>query len=392
MASKQLSVQGPVTNTYVLPDGTTEAFETTLFSGDNGSAHLVLNKQGASKDDVHVRMASECTLAQGVGSVVCDCGAQLRKAMHHMGKGERNTMVLYSFGREFEGRGAGPANHFRAYVNHVNKRLSSSEAYRSLGLEVDPRNYKEPIAILKQLGLDKKIFVVLSNNKRKVLPLLEGGLMAVRRGFEAWLTDVNAAQLQSRMEGMAHDFSPEMKTALMEKGIRLKTVDDCLRDGTDMSVNAEQIADKVERYGPVKLPIALHRLDDGHNHESQMYFYVCDGRMYEVVIGAEAAHPEASVAALHACIPGDNFGSLRCGCRSQIMNVMQNLEAAPDRTVFIYALEHHSNDPHAKIPLDSLRNHAFNGSAKRTPMDLDHPDVRVILRSLGVRSERQMII
>lgn len=378
----QLSSDGPETNSYDV-NGSSAQFQTRLFYGNNGSAHLVLSK-GEMVPNTHVRMASECTLAQGgPASVLCDCGSQLRKTLSQMASQDESQVLVYSMGQGFEGRGVGVVDHFRAYILHTQLGLSSPEAYKALGNEVDPRSYAEPAEILRGM-LDKTPFILGTNNRSKRRALELAGLKPKRQGFEVDVTEHNAGQVLSRIIGMGHRFSAKAKSQVESMGIQLKTVEDCQAEGLDLHVEPEQIATNVQRYGPVTLPLAMNRQDDDDVARRQIYLYICDDRLYHVVTGSEHPSAEAEVAALPSCLPGDNFASMRCGCRLQIRKVMKSLHRQPEKTVFIYAITHHSTNKHAPIHLGDIRDHAFNGVHQRTPIDHSHPDVKIILESLGV--------
>jgi 3,4-dihydroxy 2-butanone 4-phosphate synthase/GTP cyclohydrolase II len=77
-----------------------------------------------------------------------------------------------------EGRGIGIINKIRAYALQ-DEGADTIEANERLGLEVDSRDYKQCVEILRDLGLKK--VKVLSNNPEKIQAMREGGLEVTER-------------------------------------------------------------------------------------------------------------------------------------------------------------------------------------------------------------------
>jgi GTP cyclohydrolase II len=383
--SPNLTVEGPEQNAYTLSDGSEARFDTRLYHSDNGSAHLVLSHGNLRKEDTMVRLASECTLGQSIRSVLCDCGSQLRLALQRIAKGCSGGMLIYSFGGGFEGRGARPENHFRAYVLHTKFGLSSKDAYEALGLTVDARSHHEPLEILEGWGFKERPFTLLTNNGGKLAEMRQAGFAFVKdEPLEVEVTHHNAPQIASRIHGFQHKFSEKARGRVKELNPPTRTLAECKNAGADLRVEPETVGDGIYRFGPVMLPLALQGTDTGIIEKRPVYLYVCDGKKhYYVIMGTEHPETDAEVTAMPACIPGDNFGIVRCGCRHEMGRVMACLHTEPQRTVLIYGLEHH-RDPD-KIPLDDVRTHAFNGMHRRSPIDpATHPDTKRILQSLGI--------
>src|SRR5256884_4814639 len=113
----------------------------TLAFDHQGSVHLCLCR-GAIGDgeDILVRLHSECLTGDALGSLRCDCGVQLRRALRQIAAEGRGVLV-YSTGHE--GRGIGLANKLRAYMLQDDG-LDTLEATKHLGLPVDQRSFGDP--------------------------------------------------------------------------------------------------------------------------------------------------------------------------------------------------------------------------------------------------------
>src|SRR3954452_9088512 len=89
-------------------------FQARAFEDQSGHVHLALVR-GTLGDgrSVLTRLHSECLTGDALGSLRCDCGIQLRSALHTVGA-EGRGVVLYLNGHE--GRGIGLVDKLRAYV------------------------------------------------------------------------------------------------------------------------------------------------------------------------------------------------------------------------------------------------------------------------------------
>ncbi len=121
-----------------------------------------------------VRIHSQCLTGDVFGSIKCDCGPQLQRAMELIEKEGRGVIVY----QMQEGRGIGIINKIRAYSLQDNG-ADTIEANEQLGLGVDLRKYNQCVEILKDLGLKKVKF--MSNNPEKIQAMRDGGLEIVER-------------------------------------------------------------------------------------------------------------------------------------------------------------------------------------------------------------------
>lgn len=121
-----------------------------------------------------VRVHSECLTGDALGSVRCDCGAQLQRALQLIAR-EGSGVVLYL---RQEGRGIGLANKLRAYALQ-DQGLDTVEANHQLGLPADAREYGVAARMLRQLGVER--VRLLTNNPAKRLGLEDHGIQVVER-------------------------------------------------------------------------------------------------------------------------------------------------------------------------------------------------------------------
>jgi GTP cyclohydrolase II len=121
-----------------------------------------------------VRLHSECFTGDLIGSLKCDCGEQLRGAIHQIGK-EGHGILLYL---AQEGRGIGLINKLRAYALQ-DQGFDTVEANQRLGFEDDERVFLAAAEMLHQLGFSK--VRLLTNNPRKVSQLEDFGIEVSER-------------------------------------------------------------------------------------------------------------------------------------------------------------------------------------------------------------------
>ena len=145
-------------------------------SADDDKTHIALIKGDISDGEpVLVRMHSQCFTGDVFGSLRCDCGEQLEKAMQLIQKEGRGVLVYM----RQEGRGMGLGNKIRAYRLQDSEGLDTVEANERLGFPPDLRDYGVGAQILTDLGVEK--MRLLTNNPRKVSGLEGHSLEIVER-------------------------------------------------------------------------------------------------------------------------------------------------------------------------------------------------------------------
>ena len=149
-------------------------FELIAFKQLNtGDIHLAIKKGKWEKDEpVMVRVHSSCMTGDILGSLRCDCGDQLHKALK-MIEDEGKGVVLYM---NQEGRGIGLLNKLKAYKLQE-QGMDTVEANLELGFGMDERDYGVGAQILRHLGISK--MKLMSNNPRKRAGMLGYGLEVV---------------------------------------------------------------------------------------------------------------------------------------------------------------------------------------------------------------------
>ena len=159
----------------------------------DGKEHIALVKGDVNgKEDVLVRIHSECFTGDILGSYRCDCGLQLKTAMQRIEKfGEGIVLYLRQ-----EGRGIGLVNKIKAYKLQ-DEGYDTVDANLKLGFESDARDYAVAAQMLKALGV--KSVRLMTNNPEKIKGLESYGVkVAERREIEIPANEINEGYLRTK--------------------------------------------------------------------------------------------------------------------------------------------------------------------------------------------------
>lgn len=161
--------------------------------------HIALVKgEVANKENVLVRVHSQCLTGDVFGSLRCDCGQQVKKALTLISE-EGEGVFLYM---RQEGRGIGLVEKLKAYVLQ-DKGLDTVEANLALGFPPDLRDYGIGAQILKDLGLST--IRVLTNNPKKIVGIEGYGLKVTKRiPIEVPPNKLNRKYLRAKKAKLGH--------------------------------------------------------------------------------------------------------------------------------------------------------------------------------------------
>lgn len=150
------------------------------------------------KENVSVRLHSECLTGDVFGSKRCDCREQLHRALKELEeKGEGVLIYLRQ-----EGRGIGIINKLKAY-SLQDEGFDTVEANHKLGFEDDLRDYAVAAQIIKDLEI--KSVSLKTNNPKKIEGLLKYGVNVVNReNIEIIANELDKKYLKTKKEKMGH--------------------------------------------------------------------------------------------------------------------------------------------------------------------------------------------
>jgi 3,4-dihydroxy 2-butanone 4-phosphate synthase/GTP cyclohydrolase II len=165
----------------------------------DGQEHLALVKGEVTGDEpVLVRVHSQCLTGDLLGSLRCDCGEQMSRALTMIEAAERGVFLYM----RQEGRGIGLMNKLKAYTLQ-DQGFDTVEANLKLGFPADPRDYGVGAQILVDLGLSR--IRLITNNPRKRVGLESYGIQIVERvPLEVPPNAVNDRYLETKRTKLGH--------------------------------------------------------------------------------------------------------------------------------------------------------------------------------------------
>lgn len=142
---------------------------------DGGVEHYAVEIGSPSRSaPVLARLHSACFTGDVLGSLKCDCGAQLNAALAAMGADGAGVLLYLNQ----EGRGIGLANKMRAYALQ-DRGFDTVEANHRLGFEDDERDFRIGAEILKRMGF--AAVRLMTNNPAKLARMAAQGIEVVDR-------------------------------------------------------------------------------------------------------------------------------------------------------------------------------------------------------------------
>ena len=165
----------------------------------NGLEHIALIKGNFTPDEpVLVRVHSSCATGDIFGSMRCDCGEQLHKAMELIDKEGKGAIIYLNQ----EGRGIGLMEKMKAYKLQE-EGMDTVDANICLGHQADERDYGVGAQILREIGITK--MRLLTNNPVKRVGLEAYGLEIVENvPIEVTPNKFNEKYLHTKKERMGH--------------------------------------------------------------------------------------------------------------------------------------------------------------------------------------------
>jgi GTP cyclohydrolase II/3,4-dihydroxy 2-butanone 4-phosphate synthase/GTP cyclohydrolase II len=151
------------------------SFKIYVFKNEDNKDHAVLvHGDIDGKENVPIRIHSECLTGDVFGSLRCDCRDQLLTSMKYIGKQEYGMLIYL----RQEGRGIGLLNKIRAY-NLEDMGKDTVEANVEQGLPADNRHYNFAVDVIKYFKI--KSVELMTNNPEKIKYLEENGIKISKR-------------------------------------------------------------------------------------------------------------------------------------------------------------------------------------------------------------------
>jgi GTP cyclohydrolase II len=166
--------------------------------GTGAEEHVALVMGDVRGDEVLTRVHSSCFTGEVLGSLRCDCRAQLDAALERIGREGRGVVVYLVQ----EGRGIGLGNKVRAYQLQ-DEGADTVDANLQLGFDADLRSYDLAAGILADLGVGS--VRLMTNNPHKISGLQRAGVVvSVHESHWVGSTEHSAGYLAAKKTKLGH--------------------------------------------------------------------------------------------------------------------------------------------------------------------------------------------
>lgn len=166
--------------------------------GLGSEEHIAMVLGDVRGGGVLTRVHSSCFTGEVLGSLRCDCRAQLDAALERIGREGRGVVVYLVQ----EGRGIGLGNKIRAYQLQ-DAGADTVDANLQLGFEADLRSYDLAAGILGDLGVTS--VRLMTNNPQKLSGLARAGV-AIEAHEPHWVggTEHSESYLAAKKTKLGH--------------------------------------------------------------------------------------------------------------------------------------------------------------------------------------------
>jgi len=159
--------------------------------------HVAMVMGDVAGADVLTRVHSSCFTGEVLGSLRCDCRAQLDAALARIAKDGRGVLVYLVQ----EGRGIGLGNKVRAYELQ-DAGADTVDANLALGFDADHRSYDLAAGILRDLGVTS--VRLMTNNPQKLAGLEKAGVKASKESHWVESTEHSEGYLATKKAKLGH--------------------------------------------------------------------------------------------------------------------------------------------------------------------------------------------
>lgn len=163
--------------------------------------HMAVVLGERMRENVLVRVHSECMTGDVFGAMRCECGDQLNSALDAIASEGRGVLVYL---RGHEGRGIGLVAKTRTQVLQDELGLDTVDSATALGLPVDTRDFRAAARVLRYLGV--RSVRLMSNNAEKIRALEAHGIrVASRVPLLEQVHEHNVRYLTAKRDRLGHD-------------------------------------------------------------------------------------------------------------------------------------------------------------------------------------------